>query len=91
MLALKFLAVISLAKVVERLLEMTPDGDNATLHECFRSLMEACIHLKEVQDEASDDVENAEEEEEASDEDTDDEEDDDIDDEVQMSDSYFCL
>lgn len=76
------LAVISLAKVVERLLEMTPDGDNATLHECFRSLMEACIHLKEVQDEANDDVENAEEEEEeASDEDTDDEEDDDIDDE----------
>ncbi|KAH7678557.1 Armadillo-like helical-containing protein [Dioscorea alata] len=75
------LAVISLAKVVERLLEMSPDGGNATLHECFRSLMEACIHLKEVQDEASDGVENAEEEEEASDEDTDDEEDDDIDDE----------
>lgn len=71
--------------MVERLLEMSPDGANATLHECFRSLMEACIHLKEVQDEASDGVENAEEEEEeASDEDTDDEEDDDIDDEVQM-------
>ncbi|KAJ0980544.1 hypothetical protein J5N97_008799 [Dioscorea zingiberensis] len=73
------LAVMSLAKVVERLLEMTPDGGNVTMRECFRSLMEACIRLKEVQDEVSDDADN--EEDEVSDEDTDDDQDDDIDDE----------
>ncbi|ONK61647.1 uncharacterized protein A4U43_C08F32130 [Asparagus officinalis] len=77
------LAVITLTKVVEHLLQYPSDRDDEVLHKCFVSLIEATIHLKEVQenDRASDedidnggDDDNDNEEESDYDEDSEDEE-----------------
>ncbi|KAJ6798788.1 importin beta-like SAD2-like protein isoform X1 [Iris pallida] len=76
------LAVITLAKVVEHLLSFPSDRGNEILHDCFRSLMEACIHLKEVQedgegsDEQIDDNDDDEEEDSDGNDDDEDSEDD---------------
>lgn len=53
--------MITLTKVVEQLLQSPSDGGGEVLHKCFVSLIEATIHLKEVQenDRASDeDIDN---------------------------------
>ncbi|KAJ0034879.1 hypothetical protein Pint_24242 [Pistacia integerrima] len=63
------LAVLTLAKVVERLLGLGNPGGNL-LQDCYASLMEASVRLKEVQEE----TENDEEDDEAEDEDEDDDE-----------------
>lgn len=67
------LAVITLSKVVEQLLVSPSDGDNKVLRDCFVSLMESCVHLKEVGEEEEDSVEDINDE--ASDEESDDDED----------------
>ncbi|KAL5537366.1 hypothetical protein UlMin_045412 [Ulmus minor] len=71
------LIVMLLSKVVERLLEVgKPRG--ALLQECFTSLMEAAVRLKEIQekdDEDEEDDEEAENEEDTDDETEDDDED----------------
>lgn len=66
--------MITLAKVVEQLLGSPSDSDSKLLRDCFVSLMEACIHLKEVgqEDEEEDGVEDIDNE--ASDEESDDDE-----------------
>ncbi|KAA8527975.1 hypothetical protein F0562_035156 [Nyssa sinensis] len=68
------LTVIALAKVVERLLELG-NLHNGLLRDCFVSLMEASVRLKEVQEEEE------EEDEENEDDDVDDEDTEDDDDE----------
>lgn len=72
------LTVMALAKVIERLLGQ---GNQASdlLRDCFTSLMEASMQLKELQEE--DDNEEAEDDEDAGDDDTDDDDDDNDDDE----------
>lgn len=62
---------MALAQVVERLLGLEkPSG--VLLHDCFNSLLEASVRLKEVQEEDEDDGQA---------EDDDDDDDDDVDDE----------
>ncbi|KAF0896635.1 hypothetical protein E2562_026750 [Oryza meyeriana var. granulata] len=75
------LAVLTLATVIERLLVLSMRGTKV-LNDCCVSLMESCIHLKEVQEDGDDDDDGAEdvdddEEEEDTDEDDEDSEDDD--------------
>ncbi|XP_073009559.1 uncharacterized protein [Typha latifolia] len=48
------LAVITLEKVVERLLGLQ-DNCSKYMRDCFVSLMEACIHLREVQEDGEED------------------------------------
>lgn len=68
---------MALAKVIERLLGQG-NQDNDLLQDCFTSLMEASMQLKELQEEGDD--EEAEDDEDAGDDDTDDNDDDDDDD-----------
>lgn len=70
---------MALAKVIERLLGQG-NQDSDLLRDCFTSLMEASMQLKELQEE--DDNEEAEDDEDAGDDDTDDDDDDNDDDEV---------
>ncbi|XP_021594154.1 importin beta-like SAD2 isoform X3 [Manihot esculenta] len=72
------LGVITLAKVIERLLEQGNSG-GGLLRDCFSSLMEASIQLKEAQEEMEDEESNGETED--IDEDDDNEDDDDSEDE----------
>ncbi|KAG1326119.1 putative importin beta-like SAD2 [Cocos nucifera] len=73
------LAAITLAKVVEQLLESPSKSDSKLLGDCFVSLMEACLHLKDVgqEDEEEDGAEDIDNEslDEESDDDEDSEED----------------
>ncbi|KAJ8623513.1 hypothetical protein MRB53_032042 [Persea americana] len=70
------LAVLTLVKIVERLLGSISVGENSVLQECFVSLLELVIRLKEVQEEEGegedDDTEDADDEN--ADDDTDDDE-----------------
>ncbi|XP_058076603.1 uncharacterized protein LOC131225158 isoform X2 [Magnolia sinica] len=76
------LAVMALTKVVERLLGSPSDPGSSVLRDCFDSLMEVAIRLKEVQEEeeseddgTEDDVDEADEEvDEYDDEDSEDDE-----------------
>nr|AAX96578.1 expressed protein [Oryza sativa Japonica Group]ABA95456.1 Importin-beta N-terminal domain containing protein, expressed [Oryza sativa Japonica Group] len=75
------LAVLTLATVIERLLALSTGGTKL-LHDCCVSLMESCIHLKEVQEDGDDgdgaeDLDDDDEEEEDTDEDDEDSDDDD--------------
>ncbi|XP_059632005.1 importin beta-like SAD2 homolog [Cornus florida] len=70
------LTVMALVKVVERLLKLGNLG-SGLLQECFTSLMEASVRLKEVQGEENEE----DEDEDVGDQDTEEEEDDDDDDE----------
>ncbi|KAL6654520.1 hypothetical protein ACP70R_007985 [Stipagrostis hirtigluma subsp. patula] len=77
------LAVLTLATLIERLLAL-PMVDMKVLQDCYASLMESCIRLKEVQEDGdNDDDDGAEdldddEEEEDTDEDDEDSEDDEV-------------
>uniref|UniRef100_A0A0E0F8T5 Importin N-terminal domain-containing protein n=1 Tax=Oryza meridionalis TaxID=40149 RepID=A0A0E0F8T5_9ORYZ len=76
------LAVLTLATVIERLLALSMGGTKL-LHDCCVSLMESCIHLKEVQEDGDDgdgaeDLDDDDEEEEDTDEDDEDSDDDDV-------------
>ncbi|KAK9288574.1 hypothetical protein L1049_017033 [Liquidambar formosana] len=64
---------MALAKVVERLLG-PGNRDGGLLRDCFTSLMEASIRLKEVQDEKEEDEEAEENEDDEDDDDDDDDE-----------------
>ncbi|CAK9174135.1 unnamed protein product [Ilex paraguariensis] len=69
------LTVLALAKVVERLLRVGKQG-SGLLQDCFASLLEASVRLKQVQEEEEEgDEENEDEDEDDGDEDTDDDED----------------
>ncbi|XP_038975739.1 importin beta-like SAD2 isoform X2 [Phoenix dactylifera] len=74
------LAVITLAKVVEQLLGSPSDSDIKIYRDCFVSLMEACIHLKEVgqedeeEEDGAGDIENEASDEESDDEDSEEDE-----------------
>ncbi|GAY35579.1 hypothetical protein CUMW_017160 [Citrus unshiu] len=71
------LAVLTLAKVVERLLGLGNPG-SSLLQDCYASLMEAAVQLKEVQEEEENDEgddEEAEDEEDDNEESEDDDED----------------
>uniref|UniRef100_A0A0E0BMD0 Importin N-terminal domain-containing protein n=1 Tax=Oryza glumipatula TaxID=40148 RepID=A0A0E0BMD0_9ORYZ len=75
------LGVLTLATVIERLLALSTGGTKL-LHDCCVSLMESCIHLKEVQEDGDDgdgaeDLDDDDEEEEDTDEDDEDSDDDD--------------
>lgn len=68
-----YCAVLTLATVIERLLALSTGGTKL-LHDCCVSLMESCIHLKEVQEDGDDgdgaeDLDDDDEEEEDTDED----------------------
>lgn len=64
---------MALAQVVERLLRLEkPSG--VLLHDCFTSLLEASVRLKEVQEEKEEDEDDGQAED-------DDDDDDDVDDE----------
>nr|XP_019702618.1 importin beta-like SAD2 isoform X2 [Elaeis guineensis] len=83
------LAVITLAKVVEQLLGSPSDGDSKLLGDCFVSLMEACLHLKDVgqedeEDDGAEDIDN-----EASDEESDDDEDSEEDEHEETEEEFF--
>ncbi|CAM0874180.1 unnamed protein product [Alopecurus aequalis] len=75
------LAVLTLATVIERLLALSMGGTKV-LKDCYISLMESCIHLKDVQEDGDDDDgaedEDDDDEEEDSDDDDEDSEDDDV-------------
>lgn len=78
------LAVLTLATVIERLLALSTGGTKL-LHDCCVSLMESCIHLKEVQEDGDDgdgaeDLDDDDDDEEEEDTDEDDEDSDDDDD-----------
>ena len=62
--------------MIERLLALSMGGTKV-LKDCYISLMESCIHLKDVQEDGDDDDDGAED-----DDDDDEEEDTDDDDEV---------
>lgn len=66
-------AVITLAKVVERLLRSISEAEKEVVHKCFVSLIGATIHLKEVQEEETDgnSGEEVDEEEDEDEEETD--------------------
>lgn len=68
--------MLTLVKIVERLLGSISVGENSVLQECFVSLLELVIRLKEVQEEEGegedDDTEDADDEN--ADDDTDDDE-----------------
>lgn len=71
----RWIAVMTLVKIVERLLGSISAGENPVLQECFVSLLELVIRLKEVQEEEEgedDDTEDADDEN--ADDDTDDDE-----------------
>lgn len=77
------LAVLTLATVIERLLALSMGGTKV-LQDCYISLMESCIHLKDVEEDGDDDdADGAEDlddddEEEDTDDDDEDSEDDDV-------------
>jgi hypothetical protein len=66
--------VLTLATVIERLLALSMGGTKV-LHDCCVSLMESCIHLKEVQEDGDDGdgAEDLDDDEEEEDTDEDDE------------------
>lgn len=66
-------SVITLAKVIERLLEQGNSG-GGLLRDCFSSLMEASIQLKEAQEEMEDEESNGETEDIDEDDDNEDDE-----------------
>ncbi|PIA60816.1 hypothetical protein AQUCO_00300385v1 [Aquilegia coerulea] len=67
------LIVMALVKVIERLLGPTEEQGCDLVRDCFVSLMEAVIRLKEVKDEEETEDEEADDDEEDGDEETDDE------------------
>ncbi|PUZ45866.1 hypothetical protein GQ55_8G258700 [Panicum hallii var. hallii] len=77
------LAVLTLSMVIERLLVLSMGGTKV-LQDCYVSLMESCIQLKEVQedgdndddDDGAEDLDDDEEEEDTEDDDEDSEDDD---------------
>lgn len=75
------LAVLTLAIVIERLLALSMGGTKV-LQDCYISLMESFIHLKDVQEDGDDDdddeAEDHDDEEEEEDSDDEDSEDDDV-------------
>ncbi|XP_051180407.1 uncharacterized protein [Lolium perenne] len=74
------LAVLTLATVIERLLALSMGGTKV-LKDCYISLMESCIHLKDVQEDGDDDDE-VEDDDDDEEEDTDDDDEDSEDDNV---------
>ncbi|KAK3025334.1 hypothetical protein RJ639_043843, partial [Escallonia herrerae] len=72
------LAVMALAKVIERLLKLGNQG-TVTLRDCFAPLLEALVRLKELQEEEeveeSEDADSGDEDTESDDDDDDDEDD----------------
>ncbi|TVU23430.1 hypothetical protein EJB05_25796 [Eragrostis curvula] len=77
------LAVLTLAKVVERLLAHSMGGTKV-LQDCYTSLMESCIHLKEVEEDGDNEDDDGDEDTffECEDEDTEDDDEDSDDDDV---------
>lgn len=71
MVTLQCHTVMSLAKVVERLLSSSSDRGSEVLDKCFVNLIEAAISLKELQEEENEDsdeeIDDEEEEKEESD------------------------
>ncbi|GAB4859023.1 hypothetical protein Ancab_010491 [Ancistrocladus abbreviatus] len=68
------LIALALAKVVEQLL-VKGNPLTGLLQECFHSLLEACIRLKELQEEKKEEEQDEESEDDDEDDDTDDDED----------------
>lgn len=78
---------MALAQVVERLLGLEkPSG--VLLHDCFNSLLEASVRLKEVQEEKEEDEDDGQAEDDDDDDDVDNEESED-DDEVWLPNLVF--
>ncbi|KAK3120729.1 hypothetical protein QOZ80_9AG0692950 [Eleusine coracana subsp. coracana] len=79
------LAVLTLATVVERLLALSMGGTKV-LQDCYVSLLESCIHLKEIEDDGDndddDEAEDLDDDDDEEDEDTEDEDEDSDDDDV---------
>ncbi|MQM04400.1 hypothetical protein Taro_037202 [Colocasia esculenta] len=75
------LAVMALIKVVERLLRSNLDMCMGVLRDCFISLMEASVRLKEVQEEEDEDEEDEEEDDDEDNDDSSEEIDEDTEDE----------
>ncbi|VAH92253.1 unnamed protein product [Triticum turgidum subsp. durum] len=76
------LAILTLATVIERLLALSMGGTKV-LQDCYTSLMESCIHLKDVQEDGDDgdgggaeDLDDDDDEEDTDDDDEDSEDDD---------------
>lgn len=69
-------AVLTLATVIERLLALSMGGTKV-LQDCYISLMESCIHLKDVEEDGDDDdadgAEDLDDDDEEEDTDDDDE------------------
>jgi hypothetical protein len=71
-------AVLTLATVMERLLALSMGGTKL-LQDCYVSLMESCIHLKEVEEDGdNDDNDGAENLDDDDEEDEDTEDDDEV-------------
>jgi Ran GTPase-activating protein (RanGAP) involved in mRNA processing and transport len=65
-------AVLTLATVIERRLALSMGG-NRVLQDCYVSLLESCIHLKEVEEDGDNDSDGAEDlDDDEEDEDTED-------------------
>lgn len=75
------LAVLTLATVIERVLALSMSGTKE-LKDCYISLMESCIHLKDVQEDGDDDDEAEDDDDDDEEEDTDDDDEDSEDDDV---------
>ncbi|KAF7053474.1 hypothetical protein CFC21_061396, partial [Triticum aestivum] len=77
------LAILTLATVIERLLALSMGGTKV-LQDCYISLMESCIHLKDVQEDGDDDDGDGAEDldDDDDEEDTDDDDEDSEDDDV---------
>ncbi|XP_057476826.1 LOW QUALITY PROTEIN: importin beta-like SAD2 homolog [Actinidia eriantha] len=82
------LSVLTLAKVVERLLMLEIQRTNL-LQKCFMSLMEASVSLREAQGEEEDDDEESGDDQDAGDEETDDDDEDSDDDEREETEEEF--
>ncbi|KAL6952985.1 hypothetical protein U1Q18_041395 [Sarracenia purpurea var. burkii] len=85
------LSVMTLAKVIERLLtlENQRTGPSDLLQKCLSSLMEASVSLKEVQGEEEEDDEGSEDDQYAGDEDTEDDDEDSDDNEREETEEEF--
>ncbi len=77
--------MLTLATVIEHLLALSMGGTKL-LHDCCVSLMESCIHLKEVQEDG-DDGDGAED----LDDDDDDEEEEDTDEDDEVTESRIMI
>ncbi|KAF8401236.1 hypothetical protein HHK36_012168 [Tetracentron sinense] len=83
------LIVMTLVKVIERLLGIIGDPGSGLLRDCFVSLMEAAIRLKEVQEEEEDEDDGAEAIDDADEETDDDNDEDSEDDEREETEEEF--